>query len=92
MFGQSMQQGQQQAAAPAAAPPPVPAAVTFYVAVGGQQSGPFDLATLQQQVASGALTKETLVWKAGMAAWTKAGDVADLASLFASMPPPVPMP
>jgi membrane protease subunit (stomatin/prohibitin family) len=93
MFGQAMQQGQQQQqpAAPAA-PPPVPQAVSYFVAVGGQQSGPFDLATLQQQVASGALTRDTLVWKAGMAAWTKAGDVADLASLFASMPPPLPTP
>jgi hypothetical protein len=30
------------------------------------------------------------VWKTGMAGWVKAGDVAELASLFASVPPPVP--
>lgn len=92
MLGQAVAQpqAQQQAAAPAAAPPPIPQAVTFYVAAGGQQTGPFDLATLQQQVASGQLTRDTLVWKAGMANWTKAGAVADLSSLFAATPPPLP--
>lgn len=90
MLGQTMQQPAQQPAAAAAAPPPLPQAVSFYVAVGGQQSGPFDMATLQQYVQSGQLTRDTLVWKAGMASWTKASDVADLGSLFAAVPPPIP--
>lgn len=94
MFGQSMQQ-QQQPAAPAAAPagpPPVPQAVSYFIAVGGQQSGPFDSANLQQQITAGSVTRDTLVWKAGMAQWTKAGDVADISGLFASSPPPLPTP
>lgn len=74
----------------AAAPPPIPGAVAFHVAVNGQQTGPFDLAALQQQAAAGSLTRASLVWKAGMAQWTKAGDVAELAALFAGVPPPVP--
>ncbi len=89
MLGQAAAPQAQQAA-PAAAPPPLPQAVTFYVAVGGQQQGPFDMGTLQQHVRSGQLTRDTLVWKAGMANWAKAGDVADLASLFAAVPPPLP--
>jgi membrane protease subunit (stomatin/prohibitin family) len=91
MLGQTMQQQPaQQPAAAAAAPPPLPQAISFYVAVGGQQSGPFDMATLQQYVQSGQLTRDTLVWKAGMASWTKASDVPDLGSLFAAVPPPIP--
>jgi membrane protease subunit (stomatin/prohibitin family) len=74
----------------AAAPPPIPGAVAFHVAVGGQQTGPFELALLQQQVSGGQLKRDSLVWKAGMAGWVKAGDVAELAPLFASVPPPVP--
>ena len=74
----------------AASPPPIPGAVSFHVAVGGQQAGPFDLAALQQQAAGGQLTRATLVWKAGMAQWAKAGDVPELAALFAHVPPPVP--
>jgi len=77
--------------APAASPPPVPGgAMAFHVAIGGQQAGPFDLATLQQQAASGQLNRASLVWKAGMAQWAKAGEVPELAALFANVPPPVP--
>jgi membrane protease subunit (stomatin/prohibitin family) len=72
------------------APPPLPGAAGFHVAVGQQQTGPFDAAALQQQVASGGLTRSTLVWRTGMPQWTKAGDVADLQALFANSPPPVP--
>lgn len=89
MMGQ-MQQQPQQAAPAAAAPPPMPAAAAFHVAVNGQQQGPYDLATLQGMVTSGQLTQETLVWKAGMAAWGKAGEVAEISSLFAAVPPPMP--
>ena len=74
----------------AAAPPPIPGGSMFHVAVGQQQTGPFDLATLQSQAASGQLTRNSLVWKAGMAQWSKAGDVPELAPLFATVPPPVP--
>lgn len=88
LMGQMQQQPQQ--AAPAAVPPPMPAAVTFHVAVNGQQQGPFDLATLQGMVTNGQLTTETLVWKPGMAAWGKAGEVAEISGLFANVPPPMP--
>jgi membrane protease subunit (stomatin/prohibitin family) len=79
-------------AAPAGAgmPPPLPGAVSFHVAINGQQAGPFDMATLQAQLASGQLRRDSLVWKAGMAQWAAAESVAELAPLFASMPPPIP--
>ena len=71
-------------------PPPLPLQVQFYVAVNGQQSGPFDMAVLQQMVQSGQLTRESLVWKQGMAAWDTAGQVAELTSVFGAVPPPLP--
>jgi membrane protease subunit (stomatin/prohibitin family) len=74
----------------AAAPPPIPAGAMFHVAVGQSQTGPFDLATLQGQASAGQFTRNSLVWKAGMAQWVKAGDVPELAPLFAAVPPPVP--
>jgi membrane protease subunit (stomatin/prohibitin family) len=77
-------------AAATGGPPPIPGAVGFHVAVNGQQAGPFDLAVLQQQAASGSLTRDSLVWKTGMAQWVKAGEVPELAALFANVPPPVP--
>jgi len=81
---------QAQQAAPAAAPPPLPQAVTFHVAIGGQQQGPFDMGAVQQHIQSGQITRDTLVWKPGMANWAKASDVPDLSSLFGATPPPLP--
>jgi membrane protease subunit (stomatin/prohibitin family) len=72
--------------------PPPPPLVSFYVAVNGQQTGPFDMAALSQQVQAGSLKKESLVWKNGMAAWAQAGSVPDLAELFMNVPPPLPPP
>ena len=72
-------------------PPPTPGgAAMFHVAVGQNQTGPFDLGAMQQQAAAGQLTRNTFVWKNGMAQWVKAGEVPELASLFANVPPPVP--
>lgn len=93
-FGAMNQQQQQQAPAPAAggAPPPLPQAVAYYAAIGGAQAGPFDMGALQQKVASGEITKETLIWKDGMANWTAAGQVAEVQGIFPATPPPLPPP
>jgi membrane protease subunit (stomatin/prohibitin family) len=74
----------------AAVPPPLPVASAYHVAINGQQSGPFDLNALQGHATSGTFKRDSLVWKAGMAQWVKAGDVPELSSLFTSVPPPVP--
>ncbi|MBK8907140.1 MAG: SPFH domain-containing protein [Rhodospirillales bacterium] len=76
----------------AATPPPLPGSEpqAFFVAIDGQQQGPFILQALEERAASGILTRETLVWRQGMASWTPAGDVADLANVFAKVPPPLP--
>lgn len=74
-------------------PPSVPS-VSFMVALNGQQSGPFNMAQLQQMAQMGQLTAQTLVWKQGMAQWTAAGFVPELGNLFAPSVsggvPPVP--
>ncbi len=77
-------------AGPGAAPPPLPTSATYFVAVDGQQTGPFDLQTLRVQAQSGRLTRETLVWRQGMDGWAAAGSVADLGPLFGAVPPPLP--
>ena len=97
--GQQMAQtlaGSQAPAAPAApaaaAPPPLPGAgAPWFHATGGAQSGPTSLAELGSLAASGSFTRETLVWQDGMAAWTAAGSVPALASLFGAVPPPLPL-
>jgi hypothetical protein len=73
-------------------PPPPPGMSQYMVYVNGQQTGPFSIPQLQQMVAAGTLTKQTYVWKNGMANWEFAGSVAELGSLFVTNTPPPPPP
>jgi membrane protease subunit (stomatin/prohibitin family) len=72
------------------APPPLPTSAQYYIAINGQQQGPFDVAALAAKAKDGTLTRQTLAWKQGMASWTPAETVADLSSVFDSVPPPLP--
>lgn len=90
-FAMANTMGQAMAGGQAAAPPPPPpgaASVAFHVSVNGQSYGPYDMATLQQHVAGGQVTRESMVWKQGMANWLPAGQVPELGNLFG--PPPLP--
>lgn len=81
------------AAGGVAMPPPLPQAVQVWVAINNVQQGPFGLPQLQSLVAQGAMTPQTLVWRQGMAGWSEAQTVPELAMLFAPpplMPPPFP--
>jgi membrane protease subunit (stomatin/prohibitin family) len=73
-----------------AAPPPLPQSISFFIGVNGQQQGPFDLNTLAAKQREGTLTRDTLVWRNGMAAWTPASSVPELAAIFNNAPPPLP--
>ncbi|MDO5497479.1 MAG: DUF4339 domain-containing protein [Alistipes sp.] len=70
-------------------PPPAPQS-QYFVAVNGQQSGPFSIPQLQQLAQQGQINAQTMVWKQGMAGWDAAGNVAELAQLFAPATPPTP--
>lgn len=91
MNQQAVQQPQMQQASQAPAPPPMPGtAVSYSIAVNGQQYGPYNMQQLQQMVQTGQLTSQTYVWCAGMQNWEMAGNRADLAQLFAPAVPPTP--
>lgn len=72
-------------------PPPMPN-VQYFTAVNGQQAGPFTIQQLQVLVSNGQLTKQTYVWKQGMANWDFAENVPEVASLFGTNTPPPPPP
>jgi hypothetical protein len=75
---------------PPVTPPPLPAQSSYFIAVNNAQAGPFDLATLQNRAREGSFTRQTLVWKQGMANWAPAETVPELQGLFAAVPPPLP--
>lgn len=103
----------QPVAAGPAVPPPAPGApvppppvmmppqpepeIQLFMAVGGQQYGPYNREMCKQMVQNKQLTPQTAVWMEGMPAWTPAGQVPALMSLFAppaaapGMPPMPPM-
>ena len=81
-------------------PPPPPAAepqINLYLSVAGQNYGPYNYETCKQLVQNGQLTPQSIVWMDGMAAWSSAGQVPALQTLFAppaaapGMPPLPPM-
>ncbi len=87
-MGQAMAPG---TPSPGATPPPIPrVAEPYYAAIDNQQAGPFDWSTLQQKARGGEITRQTLVWCEGMANWTAAGEVPELAKLWSHVPPPLP--
>lgn len=67
-------------------PPPIPT-ITYYIAVNGQATGPYNLSILQQMATLGQFNAESLVWKNGMIEWVKAGTIDELKSMFVVMPP-----
>ena len=75
----------------APAPPPIPV-VKYYLAIDGEQSGPFGMKEIRELIAGGMLTEETLVWKDGMKGWESANTVPDLADLFTNDEGPTPPP
>jgi hypothetical protein len=68
----------------------MPTAAQWFVGINGQQHGPYDENTFRQYMASGHITRDSLVWRAGMANWIRAADVPELATAFAPSPPPLP--
>jgi membrane protease subunit (stomatin/prohibitin family) len=84
-----MMQGAGAAPAPQAPPPP-PAPPAWHLAENGQSTGPFTMEQVAQGIVTGRIRPETLVWTAGMAAWTAAAQTPQLAGLFQAAPPPPP--
>lgn len=70
--------------------PPLPPNSQYFIALSGQQSGPYSLLQLQQMVQNGSLTKNHHVWKQGMSEWLLATEEQEVAKLFSSVPPPPP--
>ena len=72
------------------APPPLPQSSQYYIAINGQQQGPFDSNAIISYIRNGQITSETLLWKQGMPAWAKASSFVEFSNLFGACPPAIP--
>ena len=74
-----------QIVAASAAPLPV---VQYNIALDGEITGPFSMATLAEMAKNRQFTSQSQVWTQGMPGWTVAGDVPELNTLLAQNAPP----
>ena len=85
----SMMSGINQPIQAGTTPPPLPQ-VLYNVAVDGQATGPFDLATLNKMALAGEFSGTSLVWKVGMPEWVAAETVEELKAVLTKVMPPIP--
>ena len=78
-------------------PPALPENTTeavYFVAVNGQQSGPFNITTIVEMVQNRKVSDNDLIWTEGMANWEKIEANVDIQNVLsntnASVPPPLP--
>ena len=81
--------------ASSAMPPPIPgsSAMVFHMVTDGAAQGPYTVELMKQQVASGRLQPETLVWSPQMSEWQPAESVSELEDIWlkpVATPPPIP--
>lgn len=69
-------------------PPPIPES-KYYVAVNGQPTGPYTVASLREMMQNGQLTRLSLVWKDGMTGWSAVENVNDLKPILGAVIPPI---
>jgi membrane protease subunit (stomatin/prohibitin family) len=69
------------------APPPLPQSAAYFVGADGKQTGPFTPQAIAEQIGTGAISRETLLWREGMATWLPAGECTEFTQL---LPPPLP--
>ncbi|MGZ8245698.1 tubulin-like doman-containing protein [Methylomagnum sp.] len=73
-------------------PPPLPQYV-YYLAINGQQQGPYPHAQVREWIAARQLDPALLAWREGLAAWLPLNGIPELADLFVAAPPvPPPVP
>lgn len=73
-------------------PPPLPGdvKVDYYVAMDGEQKGPFTAKVIREMIKDRLIIADSLMWKKGLENWKKAGDMEELKDAFDSVPPPLP--
>ena len=76
----------------AAVPPPLPLEEEdkYFVGKNNKQAGPFDKDAIIGYIKKGAITKETLMWKQGMAGWNAAELFTEFEPVLQTTPPPLP--
>lgn len=68
---------------------PKPLPQLYYVAIEGQQVGPLSDSELSRLIAQKQVSKESLAWMPGMAAWQPIEQIPAILKIVALTPPPL---
>ena len=73
-------------------PPPLPqsAGTRYFVGKNGKKAGPFEEIAIADYIRKGAITRETLLWKEGMAGWEPMASFSEFQDVARTTPPPLP--
>lgn len=82
-----MNQTMQTMQIPETAKPAQPKPTEWYIALNEKASGPFTENEMKGLLLDKKITKETLVWCAGMPEWQKAENTPDILKLIMQLPP-----
>ena len=69
-------------------PPQIQPQVQYYLAINGNQAGPYDINTIISAIQSGQISSETLAWKNGMTNWASIKTLPEFCNYF-NCPPPI---
>lgn len=89
---ESMNQALRHTHIPGTQTAPLPPAHVYHVLLDGKPAGPFAEHELSRLITEGRLTKDSHVWRPGMATWALAENVDHVLRLVALAPPPAPAP
>ncbi len=92
-MGNTLMPGQKKESTTSSPPPPLPETPPermYYLAVKGKQMGPLGQKTIIHNIKIGKIKPGMLMWRQGLKKWKRATDIHELASLFATTPPPLP--
>jgi len=62
----------------------------YYVAVHGESEGPYDIEWLTEMATNLTITRDSMIWKKGMANWSPIHTLPELSGIFSNTPPPLP--
>jgi hypothetical protein len=65
-----------------------PQSMSFYVIINGQQLGPLTFQVINEMIAAGQLTNQSMIWRQGMNSWQSASSIPELSGFFTPPPPP----
>ena len=71
-------------------PPPIPTATNYFLAINGQQQGPYTEQQIRDAIAQNGSVLNLLAWKNGMSTWLPLNTFQEFSNTNGACPPPIP--